>query len=88
MDRKLTTIVKPNVSIQKSAEDACKGAEAIVVCTEWDEFKTLDWEKSESLFHIHREGGDEVMGMEGRTGSSRNKRSMALAGHTIQDTAS
>ncbi|KAI9638729.1 UDP-glucose dehydrogenase [Dioszegia hungarica] len=37
--------IKPNVSIQKSAEDACKGAEAIVVCTEWDEFKTLDWEK-------------------------------------------
>lgn len=40
-------LVKPHVSIQKSAEEACKGAEAIVVCTEWDEFKTLDWEKSE-----------------------------------------
>ncbi|KAL1412603.1 UDP-glucose 6-dehydrogenase 5 [Vanrija albida] len=37
--------IKPHVSIQKSAEEACKGAEAIVVCTEWDEFKNLDWEK-------------------------------------------
>lgn len=37
--------IKPHVSIQKSAEEACKGAEAIVICTEWDEFKTLDWQK-------------------------------------------
>ncbi|ORY34590.1 UDP-glucose dehydrogenase [Naematelia encephala] len=37
--------IKPHVTICESAEEACKGAEAIVVCTEWDEFKTLDWEK-------------------------------------------
>ncbi|CAK9782954.1 UDP-glucose dehydrogenase [Cutaneotrichosporon oleaginosum] len=37
--------IKPHISIQKSAEEACKDAEAIVVCTEWDEFKTLDWQK-------------------------------------------
>ncbi|TXT13016.1 hypothetical protein VHUM_01417 [Vanrija humicola] len=37
--------IKPHVTIQQSAEEACKGAEAIVICTEWDEFKTLDWEK-------------------------------------------
>ncbi|RSH93112.1 UDP-glucose 6-dehydrogenase 1 [Saitozyma podzolica] len=37
--------IKPHVTICKSAEEACKNAEAIVICTEWDEFKTLDWEK-------------------------------------------
>ena len=39
--------MKPHVRIAESAEDACKDAEAIVICTEWDEFKELDWEKSE-----------------------------------------
>jgi UDPglucose 6-dehydrogenase len=38
--------LKPHVRIAESAEDACKDAEAIVICTEWDEFKELDWEKS------------------------------------------
>ncbi|WVR07908.1 hypothetical protein IAU60_004951 [Kwoniella sp. DSM 27419] len=37
--------IKEHVKICKSAEEACKDAEAIVVCTEWDEFKTLDWKK-------------------------------------------
>ncbi|RSH80042.1 UDP-glucose 6-dehydrogenase 1 [Apiotrichum porosum] len=36
---------KQHVSISKSAIEACKDAEAIVICTEWDEFKTLDWAK-------------------------------------------
>lgn len=27
----------------ESAIEACKGAEAVVVATEWDEFKNLDW---------------------------------------------
>lgn len=40
--------LKPHVRIAESAEDACKDAEAIVICTEWDEFKELDWEKSRS----------------------------------------
>ncbi|KAK1923402.1 UDP-glucose dehydrogenase [Papiliotrema laurentii] len=37
--------IKPHLNVCKSAEDACKDAEAIVILTEWDEFKTLDWEK-------------------------------------------
>ncbi|WWD20447.1 hypothetical protein CI109_104923 [Kwoniella shandongensis] len=37
--------IKPHITINKTVEEACAGAEAIVVCTEWDEFKTLDWEK-------------------------------------------
>ncbi|ODN87701.1 UDPglucose 6-dehydrogenase [Cryptococcus wingfieldii CBS 7118] len=37
--------IKPHVNIVKSVEEACAGAEAIVICTEWDEFKTLDWKK-------------------------------------------
>lgn len=36
--------VQKSVTIANSAMEACKGAEAIVVATEWDEFKTLDWE--------------------------------------------
>jgi len=37
--------VKKNVTIHKSAEEACIGVDGIVVLTEWDEFKTLDWQK-------------------------------------------
>jgi UDPglucose 6-dehydrogenase len=37
--------IKPHVKVSESAEEACKDAEAIVICTEWDEFKELDWEK-------------------------------------------
>ena len=33
------------VEVAKSAYEAAKGAHAIVVCTEWDEFKNLDYEK-------------------------------------------
>jgi len=40
--------IKPHVKVATSAEEACKDAEAIVICTEWDEFKNLDWQKSES----------------------------------------
>jgi len=39
--------VKPHMTICKSAEEACANAEAIVINTEWDEFKNLDWQKSE-----------------------------------------
>jgi UDPglucose 6-dehydrogenase len=35
------------MTICKSAEEACANAEAIVINTEWDEFKNLDWQKSE-----------------------------------------
>jgi len=33
------------VKITKSAYEACAGADAIVICTEWDEFKKLDFNK-------------------------------------------
>ncbi|KAI9629027.1 hypothetical protein H4Q26_018350 [Puccinia striiformis f. sp. tritici PST-130] len=33
------------ITICKSAEEACHGASGIVVATEWDEFKSLDWKK-------------------------------------------
>ena len=33
------------VQIASSAEEAAEGAHALVICTEWDEFKTLDYEK-------------------------------------------
>lgn len=34
----------PRVHIASSAEEACVGAHAIAILTEWDEFKTLDFE--------------------------------------------
>ncbi|EIW71353.1 UDPglucose 6-dehydrogenase [Tremella mesenterica] len=37
--------IKPHMTICESALEACHNAEAIVICTEWDEFKTLDWAK-------------------------------------------
>jgi UDPglucose 6-dehydrogenase len=33
------------VVICSNAYDACKGADAIIICTEWDEFKVLDYER-------------------------------------------
>jgi UDP-N-acetyl-D-mannosaminuronate dehydrogenase len=35
--------VKKQVTISKSALDACCNAEAIVIATEWKEFKEIDW---------------------------------------------
>lgn len=32
------------MTISKSALEACKGAEAVVIATEWKEFKEIDWE--------------------------------------------
>jgi UDPglucose 6-dehydrogenase len=32
------------VHIASSALEACEGAEGIIIATEWDEFKTLDWQ--------------------------------------------
>lgn len=40
-----TENVKKQVTLCQSAMEACLGAEAIVIATEWDEFKTLDWVK-------------------------------------------
>jgi UDPglucose 6-dehydrogenase len=36
--------IKTQVSIKKSALEACANAEAVVIATEWNEFKTIDWE--------------------------------------------
>ena len=35
--------LEKQVTICSSAMEAALGAEGIIVCTEWDEFKTLDW---------------------------------------------
>ena len=35
----------PRLSVAKSAEEACHGAHAVAILTEWDEFKTLDYTK-------------------------------------------
>jgi len=37
--------IKNNVKIYENAYDASYNSDAIVVCTEWDEFKTYDYEK-------------------------------------------
>ena len=37
-------LVKKQVTICKSAIEACKDAEAVVIATEWKEFKEIDWE--------------------------------------------
>jgi UDPglucose 6-dehydrogenase len=36
--------VDTQIEIAQSARDACRGAHAIVIATDWDEFKTLDFE--------------------------------------------
>jgi UDPglucose 6-dehydrogenase len=43
MDR--ARAVLPNIDYAKSAYDAVKDAEALVIATEWDEFRKLDWER-------------------------------------------
>lgn len=40
-----SALVESNVACASSAEEACAGAHAIAILTEWDEFKTLDYEK-------------------------------------------
>lgn len=36
---------KTRVTCETDPYEAAKGADAIIVCTEWDEFKTYDYEK-------------------------------------------
>ncbi|KNZ44454.1 UDP-glucose 6-dehydrogenase [Puccinia sorghi] len=36
---------RQQITICKSAEEACDGASGIVIATEWDEFKNLNWKK-------------------------------------------
>ncbi|KAJ7594125.1 UDP-glucose/GDP-mannose dehydrogenase [Mycena floridula] len=37
--------LKKQVTLCSSAIEACKGAEAVVIATEWKEFKAIDWER-------------------------------------------
>ncbi|MFN2260489.1 MAG: nucleotide sugar dehydrogenase [Psychroflexus sp.] len=37
-------VIRRRVKVVSSAKEACKDAHAIAVMTEWDEFKTLDWQ--------------------------------------------
>jgi len=37
--------IQRQVTICSSALDACKNAEAVIIATEWKEFKEIDWEK-------------------------------------------
>lgn len=39
----------PSVTYCESAYEAAEGAEALVIATEWDEFKRLDWERMKQL---------------------------------------
>ncbi len=41
----LGTGTNPNLIVVKSAAEACQGAHAVAVLTEWDEFKDLDFKK-------------------------------------------
>jgi UDPglucose 6-dehydrogenase len=41
--------ILPEVEYSKSAYDAAKGSEALVIATEWPEFRALDWEKIHAL---------------------------------------
>ena len=44
-ERSLTLfLVQKQVTICHSAMEACKDAEAIVIATEWKEFKEIDWQ--------------------------------------------
>jgi UDPglucose 6-dehydrogenase len=37
--------VEKCVTLHEDVYEACKGAHAVAVCTEWDEFKALDWRR-------------------------------------------
>jgi UDPglucose 6-dehydrogenase len=41
----LGTGTDPNLVVVKTAQEACQGAHAVAVLTEWDEFKDLDFQK-------------------------------------------
>ncbi len=40
-----------SVQITKDVYSACEGADALIICTEWDEFKTLDYQR---IYHSMR----------------------------------
>ena len=44
-----TKTVFPNLAYHKDPYDALKGADAALVCTEWQQFRELDWERAGRL---------------------------------------
>lgn len=44
-------LVQKHVTIAKDAYEATAGADAIVICTEWDEFKALDYQRIYNNMH-------------------------------------
>lgn len=44
-----TKALFPNLSYHEDAYDALKGADAALVCTEWQEYRQLDWERAGKL---------------------------------------
>ena len=38
-------VVERHVFLHDDIYDACEGAHAVAVCTEWDEFAALDWQR-------------------------------------------
>ncbi len=44
-----TRALFPNVTYHEDPYDALRGADAALVCTEWDIFRNLDWKRAKSL---------------------------------------
>ncbi|MGC2527965.1 MAG: UDP binding domain-containing protein, partial [Candidatus Acidiferrum sp.] len=44
-----TKALFPNVTYHEDPYDALRGADAALVCTEWDIFRKLDWKRAKSL---------------------------------------
>lgn len=45
------SVIQKNVAVYEDAYEACKGAHAIAVLTEWDEFKNYDWKRIYDNMH-------------------------------------
>ena len=41
----------PNLSYSKKAMDAVRGSDALVICTEWDEFRVMDYKELKKLMN-------------------------------------
>jgi UDPglucose 6-dehydrogenase len=41
--------ILPEIEYTKSAYDAAKGSEALIIATEWQEFRSLDWDRIRAL---------------------------------------
>lgn len=46
-----SSIIQKNVVVYEDPYEACKGAHAIAVLTEWDEFKNYDWKRIYDQMH-------------------------------------